>query len=109
MGRYLATIDGTTEAFRGFVNNPEDRKSSNEPLFKSLGFNLEHYWVGVGESRLYIVFTAPDNDVDIQALVMAICASGIVHSMNISRIMTAEEAKDSMEKAQAILYSPPGN
>ena len=39
MGRYLATIDGTTEAFRGFINNPEDRKSSNEPLFKSLGFN----------------------------------------------------------------------
>lgn len=57
---------------------------------------------------MYIVFTAPDNDVDIQALVMAICASGIVHSMNTSGIMTAEEAKSSMEKAQALLYSPPG-
>ena len=40
MGRYLATIDGTTEAFRGFINNPENRKSSNEPLFKSLGFDF---------------------------------------------------------------------
>ena len=89
-------------------SNPEDGKASNEPLSNSLGFDLEHYWVGAGESRLYIVFTAPDNDVDIQALVMAICASGIVHSMNISRIMTAEEAKSSMEKAQALLYSPPG-
>ena len=108
MARYLGTIEGTTECFRGFVQNPQDRKIVNQPLFNSLGFDLEHYWLGVGETKLYIVFTTSEDDVDVQALVMAVCASGIVHSMTVSRIITSEEAVASMEKAAKIVYSAPG-
>ena len=108
MARYLGTIEGTTECFRGFLQNPEDRKSVNQPLFSSMGFDLEHYWLGVGETKLYIVFTAPEDDVDVQALVMAVCASGIVQSMTVSRIITSEEAVQSMKKAAEIVYSAPG-
>ena len=61
MARYLATIEGTTEAFQGFIQNPEDRKTANQPLFTSLGFEIEHYWFGVGETNLYLVFTNNDN------------------------------------------------
>ena len=109
MARYLATIEGTTEAFQGFIQNPEDRKTANQPLFTSLGFEIEHYWFGVGETNLYLVFTSNDNDVDTQALVMAVCASGIVNSMKVSRIMPAEESVAAMKKAASIVYSKPGS
>ena len=109
MARYLATIEGTTEAFRGFIQNPENRQTANQPLFNSLGFDIEHYWFGVVETNIYLVFTTADDDADTQALVMAVCASGIVHSMKVSRIMTAEEGVVAMKKAAAIVYSAPGN
>ena len=55
------------------------------------------------------MFTSNDNDVDTQALVMAVCASGIVNSMKVSRIMTAEESVAAMKKAASIVYSKPGS
>ena len=109
MATYLGTIDVTSEGFKGIVGNPQNRKEVNEPLFNSLGFEIEHYWFGVGESTIYIVFKTPDNDVDVQALVMAVCASGIVNTMKAVRIIDAAEGKKAAEKASAIIYSPPGN
>jgi len=109
MATYLGTIDVTSEGFKGIVGNPQNRKEVNEPLFNSLGFEIEHYWFGVGESTIYIVFKTPENDVDVQALVMAVCASGIVNTMKAVRIIDAAEGKKAAEKASAIIYSPPGN
>ena len=109
MATYLGTIGVTPEGFKGIVGNPQSRKEVNEPLFNSLGFEIEHYWFGVGESTIYIVFKTPDNDVDVQALVMAVCASGIVNTMKAVRIIDAAEGKKAAEKASAIIYSPPGN
>ena len=109
MAKYLGTIDVTTEGFKGIVNNPQNRHEVNSPLFNSLGFDIEQYWFGVGESTIYIVFSTPDNDVDVQALVMAVCASGIVNTMKAVRIIDAADGKLAAEKAASILYSPPGN
>tara|TARA_Y100001960_G_scaffold40771_1_gene39695 strand:- start:3867 stop:4196 length:330 start_codon:yes stop_codon:yes gene_type:complete len=109
MSKYLGTINVTPEGFKGIVGNPQNRQEVNTPLFNSLGFEIEHYWFGVGENNIYIVFGATDNDVDVQALVMAVCASGIVNTMRAVRIIDAEEGKRAAEKASAILYSPPGS
>ena len=108
MATYLGTIDITPDGFKGIVGNPQNRKEVNEPLFNSLGFEIEHYWYGVGESTIYIVFKAPDNDVDVQALVMAVCASGIVNTMKAVRVIDAADGQKAAEKASAIVYSPPG-
>lgn len=108
MARYLGTIECTAEAFRGFVQNPEDRHKTNNVLFNSLGFDIEHYWFGVGETNIYLVFTTDDNDIDTQALVMAVCASGIVHSMKVTRLLSAADAVSAMKKAAEIVYAAPG-
>ena len=109
MARYLATIECTAEAFKRFIQNPEDRHKTNDALFNSLGFEIEHCWFGVVETNLYIIFTTDEYDVDTQALVMAVCASGIVHSMKVARLMNAAEGVSAMKKATAIVYSAPGN
>ena len=109
MATYLGTIDITPDGFKGIVGNPQNLKEVNEPLFNSLGFESDHYWYGVGESTIYIVFKAPNNDVDVQALVMAVCASGIVNTMKAVRIIDAAEDKKEEEKASAIVYYTPGS
>ena len=56
MSKYLGTINVTPEGFKGIVGNPQNRQEVNTPLFNSLGFEIEHYWFGVGENNIYIVF-----------------------------------------------------
>ena len=47
MAKYLGTIDVTTEGFKGIVSNPQNRHEVNSPLFNSLGFDIEQYWLFV--------------------------------------------------------------
>lgn len=109
MARYLATIDVTAEGFQGIVSNPENRLEAIAPLFRSQGYELEHYWFGVGGSTIYIVYSSETDDlVNGQALVMAVCASGIVNKMTSVGIIDPEEGKAAAEKAATILYRPPG-
>ena len=109
MARYLLTVDITPDGFKGFIQNPSDRKEANRPLFDSVGLEIEHYWYGVGENKAYLVFTATEDDVDLQAAIMAVMASGIASSTKMSRIMTAEEGVAAMKKAGEITYTPPGD
>jgi|TARA_B100001971_G_scaffold200168_1_gene211512 uncharacterized protein with GYD domain len=109
MARYLGTIDVTTEGFRGMVSSPENRQEANAALFRSLGYELEHYWYGVGGSTIYVVYSSEtDDDVNGQSLIMAVCASGIVNKMTSVRIIDAEAGKAAAEKSATILYRPPG-
>jgi len=109
MARYLATLELTSDAFKGFIQNPSDRKEAARPLFDSIGGEIEHYWYSVGENTVYVVFTATEDDVDLQAIIMAVMASGIARSSKMSRIMTAEEGVAAMKKAGEVTYTPPGD
>ena len=85
------------------------RKAATAPLFKAIGAEVEHYWFGVGSNTLYIVTSMPDdNDTNLEALTMLVCASGIVQSMNMVKLLTSEEAVSAMKKAAELSYTPPG-
>ena len=77
------------------------------PLLQSIGATLEHYWFGVGETFVYIVFSAPDNSVDIQALTMTVLSSGILSNMTTRQIVTADEGMASAQKTAQLTYRPP--
>jgi len=77
------------------------------PLLQSIGATLEHYWFGVGETFVHIVFSAPDNSVDIQALTMTVLSSGILSNMTTRQIVTADEGMASAQKAAQLTYRPP--
>jgi len=49
-----------------------------------------------------------DNDTDLAAITMLVCASGIVQSMNMVKLLTSEEAVSAMKKAAELSYTPPG-
>ena len=44
-----------------------------------------------------------------EAITMLICASGIVQSINMVKLMTSAEAVDAMKKAGELSYQPPGS
>ena len=70
---------------------------------------MEHYWFCVGSNTLYIVTSMPDdNDTNLEALTMLVCASGIVQSMNMVKLLTSEEAVSAMKKAAELSYTTPG-
>jgi len=50
-----------------------------------------------------------DNDTDLEAITMLVCASGIVQSMNMVKLLTSEEAVSAMKKAAELSYTPPGS
>jgi len=109
MARYLAILEVTSNAFKGFIRNPEDRKQATETLFSSIGRTVEHYWFGVGSNTLYIVTDGPEDNVNIEAITMLVGSSGIVQSMEMVKLMTSEEAVVAMKKASDLAYRPPGS
>ena len=107
MARYLSTLDLSADAYKGLVTNPHNRMDAAAPLFQSIGATLEHYWFGVGETFVYVVFSAPNNSVDLQALTMTVLSSGIVSNMTTRQIITADEGMASAQKAAQLTYRPP--
>ena len=107
MARYLSTLDLSADAYKGLVANPQNRMEAAGPLFQSIGGTLEHYWFGVGETFIYVVFSAPENSVDVHALTMAVLSSGIATNMTTRQIITANEGMESAQKAAELTYRPP--
>ena len=107
MSRYLGIIEATPEFYKGCMENPQDRKEVLKPMFDAFGGSLDEYWFGVGENNIYVVLQFPDDDVSVEALSMAICASGILSKSRLVPIMTSGEAVASMKKAREIAYNPP--
>ena len=109
MARYLVILEVKGETCGSLIANPQDRKAATAPLFKAIGAEVEHYWFGVGSNTLYIVTSmSEDNDTDLEAITMLVCASGIVQSMNMVKLLTSEEAVSAMKKAAELSYTPPG-
>ena len=109
MPRYLTTIEFSPAAYKGLIDNPHNRMEAGQPLFNSIGGTVEHYWFGVGENRAYIVFSAPDNSVDVQAVSMAVLSSGTAVKATTSLIITAEEGMAAAQKAAQLTYRSPVN
>jgi len=107
MARYMAIIEASPDAFKGLIQSPENRREATEPLFSAVGMTLEHYWFGVGSNALYIVMSGSDDDVTLEAITMLVHSSGISQSVNMIKLMTSEEAVDSMQKARELAYRPP--
>ena len=109
MPRYLTTIEFSPAAYKGLIDNPHNRMEAGQPLFNSIGGTVEHYWFGVGENRAYVVFSAPDNSVDVQAVSMAVLSSGTAVKATTSLIITAEEGMAAAQKAAQLTYRSPVN
>jgi uncharacterized protein with GYD domain len=110
MTRYLYEVGLSPQFFASCIKNPSDRAEAIRPLYDAIGAKLEAYYFGAG-STAYVVVEYPSTmDVDMQALGMAMLATGALTSLKlISTLLTAAEAIEAMRKAGSIGYKPPSS
>ncbi len=100
MGIYITQGNFSEQAMKGMVDNPEDRLGAVTGLMESVGAKLLQYYITTGEYD-FIVITEGDSLTDVVAGLMIAGSTGGVTNLKTVQAMTTQEAKSSMEKANA--------
>ncbi len=106
MARYLAQFSYTSEAMSHLINNPQDRGAVMRDLFRRLGGKVETYDYCFGDFHLVTIVEFPDNE-SVEAIIMAVYASGAIKDFKITVLISMEEAVRAMTRANAAGYNPP--
>ncbi len=106
MARYLTQVSYTSEAMSHLINNPQDRGAVIRDLIQRLGGRVETYDFCFGDFHLVTIVEFPDNE-SVEAIVMAVYASGAIKDFKITVLLSMEEAVRAMTRAHAAGYTPP--
>ena len=106
MARYLVRLSASADTWAAMIKNPSNRLEANRPVVESMGGKLEGYYFVVGENEIVELIEMPD-EVSMEAITLAILATGAVKSIKTSSLLTAEEAMESMRRAGNVGYRPP--
>ncbi|MCH8061598.1 MAG: GYD domain-containing protein [Chloroflexi bacterium] len=106
MPRYLLGLSASADTWAAMIKDPSNRLEANRPVIESIGGKLEGYYFVVGENEIVELVDMPD-DVSMEAITMAILASGAAKSVKTSTLLTAEEAMEAMRRAGDVGYRPP--
>lgn len=99
MSIFITQGNYTSQAIKGMVSNPEDRKNAVAGLMESVGAKLLQYYVTTGEYD-FVVIAEGDSLTDVLAGLMIAGSSGGVTNLKTVQALTTKEAKLSMEKAK---------
>ena len=88
------------------VRNPDDRGAVLRALVQRLGGKIETFDFCFGDYHLVSIVEFPDNE-SMEAISMAIYASGAVEELKITVLIPMDEAVRSMTRAAAAEYRPP--
>jgi len=105
MPRYVYQASYTAESVATLINHPEDRIEAVTPAFKAMNAEIVVGGFPFGEHDILVIYDAPD-DITAAALSLAIAAGGAVRSGKTTRLLTAREWVDSLQKAQGSQYKP---
>ena len=108
MARYLFEMELTPQAFAAFIKDPGDRGQANRAVIESVGGELLEYYFVVGSNTIYVIEEIPD-EIAVEALTMAVLASGAVASIKCTGILTSAEAVEAMKMAGNVGYRPPSS
>ena len=95
------------EYWSGVVNNPQNRAEAIRPMVESVGGKLEGLYFVVGEDAGYVIMESPD-EVGLEALTIAVQASGAAKLVKTSVVLTAEKVVEAARTAGSVGYRPPG-
>ena len=105
MPKYLLQASYTAEGLRGLLKEgATKRKAAAEQLIDSLGGKLEVFYPAFGDTDVFLIVDAPDNETAAAAL-MAVGASGAVQ-VKTTVLLTPEEMDRATKKT--VSYRPPG-
>ena len=105
MPKYLLQASYTAEGLRGLLKEgATKRKAAAEQLIDSLGGKLEVFYPAFGDTDVFLIVDAPDNE-SAAAASMAVGASGMVQ-VKTTVLLTPEEMDRATKKS--VSYRPPG-
>jgi uncharacterized protein with GYD domain len=107
MAMYLSRFSYTPETWARLIENPEDRREAARSYIESVGGKLHGFWYAFGEHDGWNLWEAPDN-VSMAAVALAIGGGGALSSYETTVLISVEELMQSLGKAKAIRYRPPG-
>jgi uncharacterized protein with GYD domain len=99
----------STDAVKGMVANPVDRREAVEKLTAACGGRLKDYYLTTGENDFLIIVEADDGEAAVIAG-MVVAAAGAVSKVTTTRAWTTAEFKKMAERAGEVAgaYKPPG-
>ena len=106
MPRYLLRLSASADTWAAMIKDPSNRLEANRPVVESMGGKLDGFYFVVGDNEIVEILDMPD-DVSMEAITIAILASGAVKSIKASTLLTAEEAIEAMQRAGNVGYRPP--
>ncbi len=108
MARYLTQLSYTSDAMSHLINNPQDRGAIFRDLMQRLGGKVETYDFCFGDYHLVTIVEFPDNEI-VEAIMMAVYASGAIKDFKITVLIPMEEAVRAMSRASGAGYIPPSD
>jgi len=106
MGRYLFQGSYSLDGIKGVLKEGgTGRRKAVEDAVKALGGKLEAYYFGFGETDVYVIVDGIDN-ATAAAFSMGIGATGAVHNVKTTVLLTVEEIDTAAKKT--LSYRPPG-
>ncbi|WP_029076318.1 GYD domain-containing protein [Kaistia adipata] len=107
MPHYLLQVSYTPVAVKAMVAKPQNREDAARKAIDSLGGSLKAFYFALGEYDVVLTAEFPDNKAA-GALSLAIGSSGSLSKIRTTALMTTAEGMESMQRAKAASYSPPG-
>ena len=106
MSRYLFQITYTSEAMARLINNPQDRGAILREHTQLLGGKIETFDFCFGTYHVVTIIEYPDDET-MEAIAMAVYASGAIKDLNITVLVPMETAVRAMTRARAAGYPAP--
>jgi uncharacterized protein with GYD domain len=108
MAYFLLQGAYTSEAWKTFVQNPQNRTEAIRPAVEKLGGKIESFYFMFGEYDVMVILQMPDN-VSAAAFTLAVAAGGAFKAQKTTPLMTAEEGLEALKKSKDTGYRPPGS
>ncbi|GAC1435762.1 MAG: hypothetical protein PVS3B3_39550 [Ktedonobacteraceae bacterium] len=103
MSLYLTQFNYTTEAWATLTKNPQGRNTVLSQMIQKLGGRLISLYYCFGDYDGVVVFKAPD-DTTASAVPLAAITPGHVKTIKMTKLLTAQEAMETMRKAGSVAY-----
>ncbi len=108
MTYYLSQFRYKDSAFKAMVENPQDREAAASHLMEAFGGKLHQFFFAFGDYDGVAISEFPDEE-SATACLMTIAASGAFEELKTTVLISSEEGKRAMSKAQSLrgAYTPP--
>lgn len=101
MPLYLYEATYTAESLAAQIREPQDRMDATRALYEAAGVTVVAAGHPLGEHDFLVVFDAPD-DTAAASVALAIGAGGAARSARTTRLLSTQEWKESLERAQGV-------